>query len=127
MYENYAKMRDEQGFSDYQISKEIGVSRSVFSDWKSGRHNPSKKSRAKISKVLNLPPVDYFFSSDRGDYFVETKNNIKRPEALYSRTAAYCVQLANGKYCELSKENYEKLQEDIDIYIESWLKSKKLV
>ena len=61
MYENYAKLRDEQGLSDYGIAKLIGVSRSVFSDWKSGRHSPSKTSRHKIAKALDLPAVDYFF------------------------------------------------------------------
>ena len=127
MYENYAKLRDQSGMSDYEVAKEIGVSRSVFSDWKSGRHTPSKKNRFKISQALGLPPTDYFFSANGADYLVETVPYTKPPIALSSRTSNYTIQLADGRSCQLSPEDYQKLQEDIDIYIESWLRSKKLI
>lgn len=129
MYENYAKLRDEKGLTDYQISKEIGVSRSVFSDWKTGRHSPSKKNRFKIFKALDLPPTpDYTFDFNGKECVIETHpTQLNRPRPLFSRTSEYCVQLADGSYCRMSAQDYEQLQNDIDIYIESWLRAKKLI
>lgn len=134
MYEIYAKLRDERGLTDYQIAKEIGVSRSVFSDWKTGRHSPSRKNRYKIFQALGLPPTqDCLFK--KLDYTIET-NGMKidvehispvKPKPLFARTLEYFVQLADGSTCKMSAQDYEQLQNDIDIYIESWLKSKKLI
>lgn len=52
MYENYAKLRDEKGLTDSHVSKDTGITRSTFSDWKSGRSKP------KIEKLMIL--ADYF-------------------------------------------------------------------
>lgn len=52
MYEKYVKLRDEKGVTDYRVSEDTKITKSTFSDWKSGRSNP------KIDKLKIL--ADYF-------------------------------------------------------------------
>lgn len=61
MYEKYAKLRDEKGVTDYRVSEDTKITKSTFSDWKSGRSNP------KIDKLKIL--ADYFGVSI--EYFLE--------------------------------------------------------
>lgn len=124
MYDNYAKIRNKKGLSDYQLSKELGISRSIFSDWKSGRHSPSKKNRYRISQALGLPPVDYFYSDNENEYLVEqSAQNTTTP--LTDRIASYSVKLLSGRTCQLTADEYNELQNAIDVFIDSWIKTKK--
>lgn len=52
MYERYVELRDKKGVSDYKVAKETGISKSTFSDWKSGRSKP------KIEKLISI--ANYF-------------------------------------------------------------------
>ena len=52
MYEKYVELRDSRGISDYRVSKDTGITKSTFSDWKNGRSSP------KIEKLKIL--ADYF-------------------------------------------------------------------
>lgn len=52
MYKNYVELRDKKGITDYQVSKDTGIPKSTFSDWKSGRSKP----KADKLKIL----ADYF-------------------------------------------------------------------
>ena len=51
MYEIYCKLRDLKGMKDSDVARETGISKSTFSDWKSGRSNPKDE---KLRKILNL-------------------------------------------------------------------------
>ena len=123
MYENFAKIRDKRGLSDYQIAKDIGISRSIFSDWKSGRHKPSKKNRAKICQYLGFPPVDLFYTDDETAYLVELN---RTDSSLEKRVLAYTVRLASGKIIQLSAQDYNELKRALDAFTETWLKTKNL-
>ena len=61
MYEKYVKLRNEKGVTDYRVSEDTKITKSTFSDWKSGRSNP------KIDKLKLL--ADYFGVSI--EYFLE--------------------------------------------------------
>ncbi len=52
MYKNYVELRDRKGVTDYQVSKDTGITKSTFSDWKAGRSKP------KVDKLKLL--ADYF-------------------------------------------------------------------
>lgn len=125
MYANYAKIRDKKGLSDYEISKALGISRSIFSDWKSGRHSPSKKNRFKISQILGLPPVEYFYSDDEGSYLVEQQPNLTSVRGLDDRIEAYTVKLISGETYQLTQKEYTELRNATDVFIDSWVKAKK--
>ncbi len=61
MYKKYEELRDKQGVTDYRVSKDTGIPKSTFSEWKSGRSNP------KVGKLKIL--ADYFGVSI--DYFLD--------------------------------------------------------
>lgn len=54
MYENYAKLRDERGLSDYAIAKELGIGRSTFSEWKKGDYTPKIDKLRKIAAYFGV-------------------------------------------------------------------------
>lgn len=61
MYEKYVEIRDSKNLTDYRVSADTGITKSTFSDWKSGRSKP------KLDKLKIL--ADYFGVSI--EYFLE--------------------------------------------------------
>ena len=54
MYETYAKIRDEKGFTDYKVAKSIGVTTATISQWKKGTCDPSFKNLVAIADCLGI-------------------------------------------------------------------------
>lgn len=54
MYAIYAKLRDEKKLTDYKVAEMTGITRSSFSDWKSGRSKPKADKLLKIASVLGV-------------------------------------------------------------------------
>lgn len=59
MYEKYAALRDKKGVTDYRVSIEAGVSRTTFTDWKSGRSKPKLEKLKRIADYFG-EPIEYF-------------------------------------------------------------------
>ena len=59
MYEKYVALRDEKGVTDYRVAMETGVTKSTFTDWKSGRSVPKLDKLLAIAKYFGVP-VEYF-------------------------------------------------------------------
>lgn len=59
-YEVYVELRDKKGVSDYRVSRETGITKSTFSDWKSGRSNPKIEKIKKLADYFGVP-VEYFY------------------------------------------------------------------
>ena len=64
MYEKYVSLRDKQNVTDYRVSIDTGITKSTFTDWKTGRSKP------KIDKIKIL--ADYFGVTI--EYFLEDSN-----------------------------------------------------
>ena len=58
MYEIYCKLRDEKGCKDADVSKATGITKSTFSDWKSGRSKPKGEKLRKIADFFEVS-VEY--------------------------------------------------------------------
>jgi len=58
MYENYCKIRDAKGYKDSDVSKGSGVTKSTFSDWKTGRSVPKHDKLVKIAAFLGTTVDD---------------------------------------------------------------------
>lgn len=52
MYEHYVELRDEKGVTDYRVSKDTGITKSTFSDWKNGRSAPKIEKLALLAKYF---------------------------------------------------------------------------
>ncbi|MDY4579757.1 MAG: helix-turn-helix transcriptional regulator [Anaerobutyricum hallii] len=59
MYEKYAALRDEKGVTDYRVSMETGITKSTFTDWKTGRSKP-KADKLKILADYFGVSIEYF-------------------------------------------------------------------
>ena len=58
MYEIYCKLRDDIGVKDADVAKATGITKSTFSDWKSGRSNPKDEKLKKIAEYFGVT-TDY--------------------------------------------------------------------
>lgn len=58
MYERYVELRDKKGVTDYRVSKDTGISRSTFTDWKNGRSAPKVEKLLLLAKYFDVP-VEY--------------------------------------------------------------------
>ena len=58
MYEIYRKLRDEKKCKDADVAKATGITKSTFSDWKSGRSKPKDEKLKKIAEFFGVS-VDY--------------------------------------------------------------------
>lgn len=64
MYEKYAKLRDDAGYTDYRVSQETNIPKSVFSEWKSGRSTPKIDKLYEIAKLFNVN-LEYFMETQK--------------------------------------------------------------
>ena len=58
-YEKYETLRDEKGVTDYRVAADTGITKSTFTDWKSGRSKP-KVDKLKILADYFGVPIEYF-------------------------------------------------------------------
>lgn len=61
MYEKLKELLCKTNKTTYQISRETGISQTAFSNWKSGRSDPSIESLKKLAAYFEVT-VDYFLS-----------------------------------------------------------------
>lgn len=54
-YARFAELREQKHLSDYQLSKESGISATTLYAWKKGTYTPKVDKLAKIAKVLEVP------------------------------------------------------------------------
>lgn len=59
MYEKYKILRDEKGVTDYRVSMDTGITKSTFTDWKSGRSAPKIDKLKLIADYFGVP-IEYF-------------------------------------------------------------------
>lgn len=79
MYEIYCKLRDAIGVKDADVAKATGVTKSTFSDWKSGRSNPKDEKLKKIAEYFGVT-TDYLRTGNEEDQTIlkpKDKKDIK--------------------------------------------------
>lgn len=59
MYEKYVSLRDKKGVTDYRVSVDTGITKSTFTDWKTGRSKP-KVDKLQILADYFEVPVEFF-------------------------------------------------------------------
>ena len=132
-YENYVFYRNQRGLSDYQLAKNAGIGRAILSDWKNGKHYPYIKTLKKIADALGVT-VNDFYATPKTDYVLKDgdktiavveSNGTVNIASLSNRITTYSAMLLNGEVVTLTADEYKELQTAIDIFIDSWVRSKK--
>lgn len=59
MYIKYAALRDERNVTDYRVAADTGITRSTFTDWKTGRSKPKVDKLQALASYFNVP-IEYF-------------------------------------------------------------------
>lgn len=54
MYQKYVELRDQKGVTDYRVACETGITKSTFTDWKSGRSEPKLDKLQKIASYFGV-------------------------------------------------------------------------
>ena len=65
-YAKYASYRDDRGLKDADVSKETGITRSMFSDWKKERYTPKLDKLLKIARLFGVPLEEFIGSVSEG-------------------------------------------------------------
>lgn len=80
MYEIYCKLRDSRCIKDADVVRATGITKSTFSDWKSGRSEPKKEKLQKIADYFDVS-VEYLMTGEEPDgYYL---NNEARDMAQF--------------------------------------------
>lgn len=66
MYEIYCKLRDAKHLKDSDVVKATGITKSTFSDWKSGRSKPKNDKLQKIADFFEVT-IDYLMTGEEKD------------------------------------------------------------
>lgn len=57
-YEKYAAVRDQKGLNDCQVAEKTGLSRALFTAWKTRGTNLRLDNLSKIANTLECPITD---------------------------------------------------------------------
>lgn len=63
MYEKYVLLRDKARVTDYRVAMDTGITKSTFTDWKTGRSKP-KVDKLKILADYFSVSIEYFLEGD---------------------------------------------------------------
>lgn len=77
MYKKFERLAQQKGLSAYKISKDTGVSQSIFSNWKKGKYIPSTKNLQKIADYLEVPMEELISDQAKDVQKVVVGNNWK--------------------------------------------------
>lgn len=127
MYENYCNLRDARGMRDADVSRETGIGKSTFSDWKSGRSTPKNYKLEKIAKLFGVTVGELINGKEEQSNVSEIKDPDLKEEYLNLEKL-----LLSGKQKPLyfdgkpaDKESIELLLQQVRISIALLEKSKE--
>lgn len=67
MYERYSRLRDQLGYRDADLARELSITPSTFSDWKNGKSNPNAEKLLRIARFLHTT-MEYLISGEDEAY-----------------------------------------------------------
>lgn len=140
-YDNYAYYRDLRKFTDYKISALAGVSASTISDWKLGKHYPRATTLKKIAEILGID-VNAFYNGIPMDHYQPispdsmsgTQKMLEEAKfhydtsfsVVHDRVIEYNIKMTDGTSVLLTPQEYKDLQDAVSIFIDAWIKNKKM-
>lgn len=76
IYDRYKAIRDSRNVKDSQVAKETGITKSTFSEWKSGKYTPKQEKLQKIADYFGVS-IEYLMTG--------SNDNVKEQPQLSSR------------------------------------------
>lgn len=109
MYEIYCKLRDSKGLKDSDVVKATGITKSTFSDWKSGRSNPKDDKLCKIADFFNVS-LDYLMTGKQPEFTVEMAEKDLALSNMNDRIKDYALKLS-----KMPKDKQDQIMSLIDM------------
>ncbi len=118
MYDIYCKLRDQRGVRDADVVNATGITKSTFSDWKSGRSNPKADKLQKIADYFGVS-LDYLTtgkeSTEPALSAKDERDIAKDLESIMAKLSSGEDGPANYNGQELSEEAAELFREELEI------------
>lgn len=108
MWEIFEKLLKEKGLTAYKISKETGIGRSTFTDWKNGRSIPGTDKLIKIAECLDVS-VEYLKTGK------ETSNKEKAQIDVQLSRQPQTIKEYMLKFANLPEEKRNQIMSLIDM------------
>lgn len=111
MYEIYCKLRDERNLKDADVSRETGITKSTFSDWKNGRSAPKDAKLQKIADLFGVS-VEYIRTggeTDSSKYYLNNETAQVAQEIFENRDLRLLFDAAKDATPEDLKTTYAML------------------
>ena len=112
MYEIYCQLRDSKRLKDSDVVKATGITKSTFSDWKSGRSNPKNDKLQKIAAFFGVS-VDYLMT---GEDSAKTELSAKDERDIAKDLENIMRKMKNGENGPASFEGEEIPEEDLELF-----------
>ena len=116
MYEIYCQLRDGRNLKDSDVARATNITKSTFSDWKSGRSNPKNDKLKRIADYFGVS-VEYLMNGnsdntltekDKKDISKDLENIMRKLSTGEDGPASY-----DGE--ELSPEAAELFRDELEI------------
>ncbi len=114
MYERYCALRDSKNVKDADVSRNTGIPKSTFSDWKKGKSSPKQDKLKKIADYLDVsleylmtgkePNMDYLYTDENAEFLIEITRMSKNKDFVARMK----------KYMELMNESKKSVDDMID-------------
>ena len=82
MYAVYCKLRDFRGVKDADVVRATGITKSTFSDWKSGRSEPKKEKLQKIADFFDVS-LDYLMTGEEQNGYYLNEETAKLAQEMF--------------------------------------------
>ena len=82
MYEIYCKLRDLRGVKDADVVRATGITKSTFSDWKSGRSEPKRDKLQKIADYFEVS-LDYLMTGEETSGYYLNEETAKMAQEMF--------------------------------------------
>lgn len=110
MYDKMEALLKREGVTAYKVAKDIGLSRTVFSDWKNGKSQPKADKIQKIAEYFGVP-VSYFYGT-------EEESGLKTSYYINEETARKAQEIFEDKETRILLDAKRDLSpEDLDYVI----------
>lgn len=82
MYNNYCKLRDSRHVKDSDVAKQTGITKSTFSDWKTGRSIPKQEKLQKIADYFDVS-LDYLVNGTKAENYYINEETAKIAQEVF--------------------------------------------
>lgn len=83
VYERYCRIRDNAGYKDSDVAIGAKITKSTFSDWKSGRYTPKQQKLQKIADFLHVS-FEYLMTGNDSDVNVQSESEYELGNVYFS-------------------------------------------